>query len=133
MECSELMNTFVHEMLHNHDREIITSFWCSQADCSRLEAFVGAAQADGLTFNSDNQGYISENLPESSAYKIWNNTKNPDFEWYAFLGSQYVMNPSAVQSRFPNVYTFFQDSVYEGYSYEVVQREDEYNVVIQDN
>ena len=64
--CGEVQGILVHEILHNHDDEIISSPFCPQnkQTCSRMDAFVEAARKDGLTFHGD-KGVINGNVPAS--------------------------------------------------------------------
>lgn len=117
--CGSFVISFIHEILHNHDMGVVRSPYCGiNATCETLSAFKAASELDGVTFNSF--GHVQIVNAESRWGQTWVDSKQPLNEMFAYLGSEYVANPDFVKTYYPNVYSFYKNSVYDGIEYKWV-------------
>ena len=128
--CGNFVNSYIHEILHNHDIDTVVSPYCdSAAPCTALNAFVEAAEADGVTFDSRNHVQIAGTTVSSSTsctfpgYTDRNicfylNKEFPDNEMFAYLGSRFATDAELIRQNYPHVYEYYRDSVYAGIEYE---------------
>jgi GGDEF domain-containing protein/prophage maintenance system killer protein len=113
--CDAFIENYIHEILHNHDTDVVTSPYCRANFCNVLDAFVEAAEQDGVTFSFGGDVRIKANGDPDAPWYV--REEFPDTEMFAYLGSRYATEPETIQQQYPNLYEFYRDSVYDGREY----------------
>lgn len=128
--CGDNIDTYVHEILHQHDVGLVESDFCITVDrCETLTAFVNAAQADAVTFNSNGEVEIFMSTERESKWYV--EEEFPDYEMFAYFGSRYVTDPIYLQTNFSNIYEFYRESVYDEVEYQHVITSSGETIIVQ--
>jgi hypothetical protein len=105
----------VHEILHTHEKDTMHSPYCDgNTSCTSFSAFENAARMDGVTFRSDGMPTLTDALMRTPFILY---TQYPGYEWFAYMGAKYFLDPKELQTSLPHLYDFYRQSVFDGRTY----------------
>jgi hypothetical protein len=104
----------IHETLHVLD-DTQTQGFCSNEGCpTYLEAFSAAAESDGLVFESE---FTDMEVEGANDFMLYSEYPTTATEGFAITGANYILAGEQLREERPNLYAFYQNTVFEGNEY----------------